>query len=398
MRKRQRLLFITTRFGRGTGGLGVSAERIVDYFRNHYDIHVLTLSHDPFEVVTSASHTLGLSITQLKPQRDSKLQLQQVNDWVCAEIRREPVACVLGFYVGHWSYAGLLAARRLAVPFATFARGNDIDLDLFGEGAFQTQYLLTHANRVFCVTTELEQKVKGFVPEAATQFIPNGIDPIQFPLLTATTQHEDPVIGLFGDIKHKKGLSLLLERLDFEAYQLRIVGTVRDETAKLVHGFLSLHPDLASRITQTPFIKNVPDLLAEYAKCDVICIPSSHEGMSNVMLEAMSCGKLVLASNIGGALDVIESAKNGFLFDPAQPETFDSQLHNATTLALNAKNKLGQAAREHVAAHFNWELERTRYLEALAALKHEGLDKNQKASGYTHATSKFSVPDADTLV
>jgi glycosyltransferase involved in cell wall biosynthesis len=398
MKKRQRLLFITTRFGRGTGGLGVSAERIVGYFRSHYDIHVLTQSPDLFEVETAESHALGLSITHLKPQRDLKLQLQQVNDWVCAETVREPVACVLGFYLGPWSYSGLLAARRFAVPFAGFARGNDIDLDLFGESAFQAQYLLAHANRIFCVTTELEQKVKGFVPEATTQFIPNGVDPIQFPLLAATTPHADHVIGIFGDIKQKKGLSLLLQRLDFQSYQLRIVGTVRDDTAKLVHGFLTLHPDLASRITQVPFIKNLRDLLAEYAKCDVICIPSCHEGMSNVMLEAMSCGKLVLASRVGGALDVIEPGKNGFLFDPAQPETFDTQLHHATTLAPQTKSNVGQAAREHIAARFNWELERTRYLEAIAELKREVLDKSQKASDYTHATTKFSAPAADTLV
>ncbi|MBI3562135.1 MAG: glycosyltransferase family 4 protein [Gammaproteobacteria bacterium] len=398
MKKRQRLLFITTRFGRGTGGLGVSAERIVGYFRSHYDIHVLTLNPDPLESETTTAHTLGLTISQLRPQRDSKLQLQQVNDWVCAQIVHEPVACVLGFYLGPWSYAGLLAARRFAVPFVGFARGNDIDLDLFGEGAFQAQYLLAHANRIFCVTTELEQKIKGFVPKASTWFIPNGVDPVQFPLLTATPRQDDPIIGIFGDIKQKKGLSLLLERLDLQTYQLRIVGTVRDDTAKLVHGFLSLHPDLVARITQVPFIKNLPDLLAEYAKCDVICIPSCHEGMSNVMLEAMSCGKLVLASNIGGARDVIESGKNGFLFNPAQPETFDTQLHHATTLALHSKNNIGQTAREHIAACFNWELERTRYLQALAALQREYLDKNPQASDYTHATSKFSAPAADTLV
>jgi len=398
MKKRQRLLFITARYGRGTGGLGVSAERIVGYLRSHYDVHILTQSIDPIEIACSESHAPGLHVTHFLPQRDAKLQLQTINDWVCAEIRREAVACVLGFYAGSWSYASLLAAHRYAIPFAGFARGNDIDLDLFGDGAFQTQYLLARANKTFCVTTELEHKIKGFSPEAHTQYIPNGIDPVSFPLLTRTTRTEDLVIGIFGDIKQKKGLAFLLEHLDFHAYQLRIVGAVRDDTAKLFHGFLNLHPDLTSRITHVPFVKSVPELISEYAKCDVICIPSAHEGMSNVMLEAMSCGKIVITSNIGGALDVIESGKNGFTFDLADPQMFKALLNQVSAMDLEAARRFGHAAHERVASRFNWELERVQYLEAIATLPSTARNKSQTASGYIHSTSRFSAPAEGTPV
>lgn len=398
MKKRQRLLFITARYGRGTGGLGVSAERIVGYQRCDYDVRVLTQSIDPMDSACPESHAQGVHVTYLVPQRDAKLHLQAVNDWVCSEIRRDAVACVLGFYVGPWSYASLLAARRYAIPFASFARGNDIDLDLFGDGAFQTQHLLAHADRIFCVTAELEHKIQGFAPTANTLCIANGVDPALFPLLTHTTRTDDPIIGIFGDIKQKKGLDFLLEHLDFRAYQLRIVGALRDDTAKLFHGFSSLHPDLASRITHIPFVKSVPELIDEYAKCDVVCIPSAHEGMSNVMLEAMSCGKIVITSNIGGALDVIEFGKNGFTFDLTHPQMFRTLLNQVFAMNFEATRCFGHAARERVVSRFNWEQERAQYLEAIATLQGAARHKSQIASDYIQTTSKFSAPAEGTPV
>ncbi|MCG2725903.1 MAG: glycosyltransferase family 4 protein [Elusimicrobia bacterium] len=62
------------------------------------------------------------------------------------------------------------------------------------------------------------------------------------------------------------------------------------------------------------------DLLPYYHAADVFILPSLSEGLSNSMLEAMSCGLAIMASEVGGAKEVIDEGINGFLFDP-----FDSQ-------------------------------------------------------------------------
>lgn len=47
-----------------------------------------------------------------------------------------------------------------------------------------------------------------------------------------------------------------------------------------------------------------------------VIIPSYHEGMSNVLLEAASTGRPVLASNISGCIEAFDEGISGFGFEP----------------------------------------------------------------------------------
>jgi glycosyltransferase involved in cell wall biosynthesis len=61
------------------------------------------------------------------------------------------------------------------------------------------------------------------------------------------------------------------------------------------------------------------DLLPWYRAADVFALPSLTEGLSNSMLEAMSCGVAVMAGRVDGAKDVVEDGVSGLLFDPLKP-------------------------------------------------------------------------------
>ncbi|MCX5785040.1 MAG: glycosyltransferase family 4 protein [Elusimicrobia bacterium] len=58
------------------------------------------------------------------------------------------------------------------------------------------------------------------------------------------------------------------------------------------------------------------DLLPYYRAADVFVLPSISEGLSNSMLEAMSCGAAIMASRVGGAIDAVVDGESGCLFDP----------------------------------------------------------------------------------
>ena len=49
---------------------------------------------------------------------------------------------------------------------------------------------------------------------------------------------------------------------------------------------------------------------------DVFVLPSLNEGMGRVLVEAMASGKPVVASRVGGILDLVKEGQNGFLAEP----------------------------------------------------------------------------------
>lgn len=63
-----------------------------------------------------------------------------------------------------------------------------------------------------------------------------------------------------------------------------------------------------------------------YHASEVLILPSVSEGLSNSMLEAMSCGLAVAASKVGGAAELIKDGENGCLFEPLNLKAIKSCL------------------------------------------------------------------------
>lgn len=94
------------------------------------------------------------------------------------------------------------------------------------------------------------------------------------------------------------------------------------------------------------------DLLPYYHAADVFILPSVSEGLSNSMLEAMSCGLAVIASRVGGAREAIVEGKNGFLFDPMNRQEIKSCIKKFLSdygLAL----RMGEKSREIVVNNYS---------------------------------------------
>ena len=89
-----------------------------------------------------------------------------------------------------------------------------------------------------------------------------------------------------------------------------------------------------------------------YWAADIFVLPSRTEGLSNALIEAMACGLPIVASNVGGAPDVVEEDKNGVLFESENQEQLARKL-TALMLMSDRWDQMGALARQSVMAYAN---------------------------------------------
>ena len=100
------------------------------------------------------------------------------------------------------------------------------------------------------------------------------------------------------------------------------------------------------------FTGQVSDAVPYLQAADIFVLPSSTEGLSNSMLESMSCGLPVLATTVGGAPDVIEHSVSGYLIPP---DDLDSLQRGLLTLLADGtlRFRLGSKARARILSDFS---------------------------------------------
>ncbi len=182
---------------------------------------------------------------------------------------------------------------------------------------------------------------------AKVEIIHGGVDSAKF-FPVEKNEAEPPVImavGRFDD--PSKDIDTLLEACkkifeDGEAFTLLTVG-----------GRGSV-PDL-------PFIENIPwvsfdEIHTVYPKADIAVVPSKwQEPFGKVAIEAMACGKPVIASKVGGLQEIVRHGETGLLVEPGDVDGWEKAIKRL----LNNKSErqeMGKRARETAVREYDWEV------------------------------------------
>jgi len=99
------------------------------------------------------------------------------------------------------------------------------------------------------------------------------------------------------------------------------------------------------------FYENIFPLLKA---ADVFGLSSLFEGMPNVVMEAMSVAKPVIATDVNGVHELMIDGETGFIVPPKNPQAF----YNKLSLLLSNKNlceKMGKAGRKRIETKFTYE-------------------------------------------
>jgi glycosyltransferase involved in cell wall biosynthesis len=121
---------------------------------------------------------------------------------------------------------------------------------------------------------------------------------------------------------------------------------------------LAIRLGLKDNVLFLGVVKNA-DLPRYYISADIFCLPSVElagqtEALGVVLLEAMACGTPVIASRVGGTLDIIEDGHNGLLVPQKSPHELSSAII-AILSNPEAARKFSTNGRATIEKKFSWE-------------------------------------------
>jgi glycosyltransferase involved in cell wall biosynthesis len=99
------------------------------------------------------------------------------------------------------------------------------------------------------------------------------------------------------------------------------------------------------------FVPATSNVLKWYQNMDIFVLPSLTEALSNSLMEAMSCKCAVIASSVGGNIELVAHRKTGLLFNPGDVDQLAAHI---LTLAQDSaeRERLAGAARSYVEDRF----------------------------------------------
>jgi glycosyltransferase involved in cell wall biosynthesis len=271
-----------------------------------------------------------------------------------------------------WSpaMAGMIAKRLTGAPLlAKPMRGGEVT-KLAGAalGLRRIAALARGVDRFVVISREIDDELEGFgVPPGRRVFIPNGVDLSRFEPADAAGKAAlrarlglppDAMLAVFaGRFSVQKRLPLLL---DAWADAMADVAQDGSEALLLIAGADRsaegeadvVVPPERLRAPNVRALGHVADMPALLRAADVFVLPSASEGLSNALLEACACGLAAVASRTGGTTDVIESGRNGLLFDIDDRAGLTAALRRLRADAV-LRSALGRAARDTVATAYD---------------------------------------------
>lgn len=234
-------------------------------------------------------------------------------------------------------FAAAVLGRLLGIPVVQHAHGCDInEYTKYPVRRSQILWAIRNSHAVIAVSKPLRDKIMALgIAADKVKLVPNGIDTALFAPADKTSARRDvgvatdgPIVLFIGSFEEVKGVKYLLDAFELLA----------SRATNPVHLFMIGKGSLAGMIqtsiaekklgNSVHVVGEVPHsaIPAWMNACDVLVLPSIREGMPNVILEAMSCGKPVVASRVGGIPDMVTSDDMGLLVPSADAPALSEAL------------------------------------------------------------------------
>jgi glycogen synthase len=232
------------------------------------------------------------------------------------------------------------------------------------------------ADRIIAVSGGMRDDIlRHFrVDPARVAVIHNGVDPERY---RRTPRREaldrlgvrPPYVLFVGRITDQKGIFDLLEAAPALPPGVQVVLCASAPDTPEIEARLRRTVEGRPGICWLGEMLPVDDMVQLYSHAAVFCCPSVYEPFGIINLEAMACETPVVASAVGGILEVVEDGVTGFLVPPREPRALAGALNRVLGEGRRAA-EMGRAGRARVEQHFSWASVAARterlYAEAIA--------------------------------
>ena len=229
----------------------------------------------------------------------------------------------------HWLPSGAVA-RLTGRPYVIQLWGTDVELARRARPLARA--ILRGARLAVCASTALAREAEA-LGARDVRVVPGGVE-----IPSEVASPDEPPHALFaGRLSAEKGIDELVEAA--RGLPLVVAGD----------------GPLRHRVPQALGLVPHAELLRLYARAALVACPSRREGFGVVCAEAMAYGRPVVASAVGGLLDLVRDGETGLLVPPRDVPALRAALERLLGDA-ELRARLGAAARERARHLLSWEV------------------------------------------
>ena len=287
-----------------------------------------------------------------------------------------PPDALIGHHAFPPGFAVVRYARQMGIPSIVYPRGGDIyEVSRFRKKPrawAKLTWALANASVVVCASGAMEQIVRDIIgadrAKGRVVRIPNGVNLAEFRADASASRFsnnpafEVPFVLGLGRMIRRKGFHLLIDAFSSVAardWKLVIAGDGKELAALRAQA-----APLGDRVIFTNTVE-AADKCWLLQHCQFMAAPSLEESFGNVALEAMACGKPVLASRASGFAEIIGDGENGRLVDVNDATALGAALTDFMRADLTPQS----AAATLTSEQFAWEVIANRYVKLIESLR-----------------------------
>jgi glycosyltransferase involved in cell wall biosynthesis len=175
----------------------------------------------------------------------------------------------------------------------------------------------------------------------------------------------DFIIGHVGTFSVRKGHKYLLKAFAelhaiYSNIKIILVGGYRTHEPQVYNEVMDIIEQNGLSLKVSIF-KTRDDIFNLYNIFDLYVMPSTVEGFGLALTEAMSMGKIVIASDIPPFKEIIEDGKNGFLFKSKNFKDLKNKIENVMTFDASYLEVVSINARNKIVKQFNSDIMKREY-------------------------------------